>query len=99
PLPRSPPFPYTTLFRSQRLARAHGDRLDRIAGLLLEQRDEDVEQPGVLRAGRGGQDDRGTLSVGRQRDERADDEHRQKQGHPPRSEEHTSELQSPDHLV
>ena len=39
------------------LAGADGDRLDEVAGLLLEDRDQDVEQPRVLGAGRRGQDD------------------------------------------
>src|SRR5947208_13513571 len=59
--PRSTLFPYTTLFRSEAVARVHR-RGVRLPGRLDERR-------GVQVAGRG------------------------------RSEEHTSELQSPDHLV
>ncbi|MEX2146344.1 MAG: hypothetical protein WED01_04945 [Candidatus Rokuibacteriota bacterium] len=40
------------------LARAHRDRLEGVAGLPLEQRHEDVEEPGILRARGAGEDDR-----------------------------------------
>src|SRR5438552_5942446 len=58
--PRSTLFPYTTLFRSRRVAVFR-------RGHLADARDHDLEPPWAARQGR--------------------------------SEEHTSELQSPDHLV
>src|SRR5438552_13690244 len=69
--PRSPLFPYTTLFRSVDAA----------------------EHDGVLEAGMGAEGERVAMDLhrelaGRRHDQGAD-----------RSEEHTSELQSPDHLV
>jgi hypothetical protein len=48
---------------------------DRIAALALEQRDEDVEQPGILRAGRRREDDR---AARRLRGDRQRDEHEKK---------------------
>src|SRR5258708_9912605 len=81
--PRSTLFPYTTLFRSPRAEGEHG---------LIEQ---DVRPFGQVRVGR--------LAVEppHQRVLRVDLEHRLagQAGAAQRSEEHTSELQSPDHLV
>src|SRR5258708_16522054 len=78
--PRSPPFPYTTLFRSLcgQVGLAGSTRIG--AGCIL------AGQVGTA----------GHLSVGDGKMSRSADLTGQDA---PRSEEHTSELQSPDHLV
>src|SRR5207244_6956407 len=92
PPPRSSPFPYTTLFRSQRVR-----PLEEAAELALPLRER--PPPLVrrhLRAERG-------VSAGGEDGRRARDDHDARGGvvivTGARSEEHTSELQSPDHLV
>src|SRR5690348_17526538 len=85
--PRSPPFPYTTLFRSERKAQALGQA---DAG---EVRRDDAQEQAPEAVGEEAVDGRGhglareTLAAMGRVDEVA------------RSEEHTSELQSPVHLV
>src|SRR5207244_8536493 len=88
PLPRSALFPYTTLFRSPVLSRRAG--LD----VVLRSLQDDVPAPVGriervvrLRQDREAVPGRGRVLVVVQRP------------HHERSEEHTSELQSPDHLV
>src|SRR5258708_19296818 len=75
--PRSTLFPYTTLFRSARLAAQH----DRVVVGAREVLVDLADQIGVITR------DAGRVDV-------------RQSGQPDqRSEEHTSELQSPDHLV
>src|SRR5207244_12271358 len=90
PPPSSTRFPYTTLFRSLVDTQGLDAHLD---GLLVERVHEllVVEPPGVLGLCRQRVTDRVELpAVGIQLVDGEVD---------PRSEEHTSELQSPDHLV
>src|SRR5258708_17339196 len=89
--PRSTLFPYTTLFRSADDAR--------IVAVLLEiARDaaphavEDRGRPGEVDAGEVGAREGGIADLGTRAVDEVDHAGR-------RSEEHTSELQSPDHLV
>src|SRR5258708_28393229 len=81
--PRSTLFPYTTLFRST----AKGDfcrvRNDRLVILGKKRLDESRPNQHQTNTENQGDDIEAFLS----------------QYHEPRSEEHTSELQSPDHLV
>src|SRR5207244_6278732 len=94
PPPHSPPFPYTTLFRSPPRHRLHHARRHRIAVVpgAARGRDRRSAEP----ASRGG------ASAGA-RVPAAPPAQRvvlgRAVGDPARSEEHTSELQSPDHLV
>src|SRR2546427_8976878 len=83
--PRSTLFPYTTLFRSDRAARAgvRGSRVHELAGVGLDPR---LELVGALRR---------RLHLRRVVDEVGAEERRRAQ----RSEEHTSELQSQSNLV
>src|SRR5258708_17767451 len=81
--PRSTLFPYTTLFRSHHKPCEH-HRPENIA---------DETRPLFLNDKEPDQDDDGRCTVAGARGGAID--HR----HPDRSEEHTSELQSPDHLV
>src|SRR5258708_16486027 len=87
--PRSTLFPYTTLFRSLVLdiAAGHG-----AFGIVLAQKNPRVDVVAV--------DWAAVLEVARENAERAGvgDRYRLLPGDA-RSEEHTSELQSPDHLV
>src|SRR5207244_11909377 len=82
---RSPPFPYTTLFRSvHRLARRQLSGLDvgdadARRQLALDPDGGEAHQPDVVQTERSAQV--------------------RERGDAGRSEEHTSELQSPDHLV
>src|SRR5947208_12463742 len=82
--PRSPLFPYTTLFRSPRHRKGASNAFRLVEGIRLQELDENRPTQGVLRDVRR---DAWTLHpndvIGRVW----------------RSEEHTSELQSPDHLV
>src|SRR5207245_10339488 len=50
-----------TSSKRERLAGAHRDRLHRVSGLSLEHWDQDIEEPRVLGARGGGQDDSGRL--------------------------------------
>src|SRR5947208_9875423 len=83
--PRSTLFPYTTLFRSVR---------DRAAGLASFLAAGAASLAALARRARARQVGRRSPSGGGRRVS----EDKQVQ-HYPRSEEHTSELQSPDHLV
>src|SRR5207244_8951585 len=93
PLPTSTPFPYTTLFRS-RLRRSRSARFPELADEVLE-------------LGRLAQQPRAPVDqlihlLGAELEPRVDllePEPRGRIGDRLRSEEHTSELQSPDHLV
>src|SRR5258708_24595990 len=89
--PRSTLFPYTTLFRSHQLAVIDGDLLGRIGevGEILGGAGQPVERLDQALADEiGKREGRGLRDV----DGLAARIHG-------RSEEHTSELQSPDHLV
>src|SRR5258708_11423934 len=83
--PRSTLFPYTTLFRSSRGCFPHRAP---VVGPALGAVVEGWAPPGARRCDRGRRSDRGARS-----------HRRAPGGAQPRSEEHTSELQSPDHLV
>src|SRR5258708_28609392 len=85
--PRSTLFPYTTLFRSQRQAR---DRDPDLRGRQVGV--EPVERPAR-------QLGRPVAPFGELVDLAATHLHECELGRDERSEEHTSELQSPDHLV
>src|SRR5947208_2680127 len=96
-IPRAPTptlFPYTTLFRS------HPDHRHRLAdpGARARARGPDGRRPRGRRDG-----GRARHDAGDRADRRADDARHRPAPLPrlpaPRSEEHTSELQSPDHLV
>src|SRR5258708_29523284 len=89
--PRSTLFPYTTLFRSHHRAFAEPER--GLAGELQIVTQQPARQPGQeCGEGRGlGQARSGVVN---HTDRAATD-----RAWPRRSEEHTSELQSPDHLV
>src|SRR5690348_10547167 len=92
--PRSSLFPYTTLFRSRRGGRLPGG--NRIA------RRDCGRVPNCRRRAAGGKARRlrGTLRGGRRPRRRCADRSCERNGgHRARSEEHTSELQSPVHLV
>src|SRR5207244_8535576 len=97
PPPRPPLFPYTTLFRSGEPQLAFLRRRDRGAGLEVLGLDAELPGEEAERLHR-----RYALAVLDPRDVRVRDSRagdlalRQAAG---RSEEHTSELQSPDHLV
>src|SRR5207244_10943631 len=91
PLPASPLFPYTTLFRSRR---ARGDVQTRHQGLQLPPVRGDVSPQLGDEAAHGLAGLR-FLQVLQEFEGR----HRARQMVVQRSEEHTSELQSPDHLV
>src|SRR3712207_8343547 len=84
--PRSPLFPYTTLFRSQTLRRLPGEEVRPPPDHLLHQRLRDVGlgRHKVPAAGGAGVPQKGRTGAA----DRA-----------PRSEEHTSELQSRQYLV
>src|SRR5207244_11160101 len=95
PAPRSPLFPYTTLFRSVRVPAAVA------AAIKLNEADAALDQPPRQQTKRAEPARRffvqtvkvpGQLGFLRQI-------HRFRRGGLHRSEEHTSELQSPDHLV
>src|SRR5258708_37928937 len=88
PPPRSTLFPYTTLFRSE-VGKGLG-RGRRIAGDERDRRRADEQADQLLSAGR-------TRSDARERAAGREELVGLLVG--PRSEEHTSELQSPDHLV
>src|SRR5207244_13017229 len=97
--PGSPPFPYTPLFRSQRehgaappveVAREDVDDVDEPARQRPEL-DGARADAAVHRRARGGGERPGQLPDARRVDAAGT-------GHAGRSEEHTSELQSPDHL-
>src|SRR5258708_22191841 len=93
--PRSTLFPYTTLFRSQGNATLRRGSLSiRADSLKFREQNEDVEARGNVRLEREGDVLTGPALKYRVRDatgvfEKPDF----------RSEEHTSELQSPDHIV
>src|SRR5207244_10781539 len=92
--PLSPLFPYTTLFRSAVVDALNeaGDSGLVIAGPRLADHGQGVSRAGGIASETGARfayvtrraNDRGALVAG---------------VHPSRSEEHTSELQSPDHIV
>src|SRR5258705_6211405 len=81
--PRSTLFPYTTLFRSEKVLRSELDRLDRGLDRPLAREDDDRDRVSLFQA----PDELETVDT--RHDEVGDD----------RSEEHTSELQSLRHLV
>src|SRR5258708_24033960 len=81
--PRSTLFPYTTLFRSQTAPQRLAERRERV-GRVVFVRDERADEAEDLRTVAADRRRRGGVVVARRAE---------------RSEEHTSELQSPDHLV
>src|SRR5207244_13618703 len=91
PPPRSPLFPYTTLFRSADVL----DQLQLLAGLDRNRVEREVVV--ALAQARAGRIEPAIITLGTAL-ERTPGEPRVYQALG-RSEEHTSELQSPDHLV
>src|SRR5690348_17527010 len=86
--PRSTLLPYTTLFRSRRL---------RHAVMVFGELDGETAQAGEEEVAEGGSDDEHDVRAHAQHVAHGiDDRHASRL---PRSEEHTSELQSPVHLV
>src|SRR5207244_12947751 len=98
PPPARTPFPYTTLFRSELAARG-GRRQERhvarqrpeIAGMVREPLELERDGAKPLRTQR--------CLLARQRFEHRGIRGGVRDGRVARSEEHTSELQSPDHIV
>src|SRR5438876_6534712 len=90
PPPRAPLFPYTTLFRSGRPLRRGGERARPRGGPVARHADRGPRAAGGRRSVR--RRARGARAVGRPGDALA-------RRRAARSEEHTSELQSPVHLV
>src|SRR5207244_11288037 len=93
PTPTPTPFPYTTLFRSD--SADLGGHLDVTALPPVSRHEHNEKMRVVRRAMRKGLHQRHF----RQGHDALRDFHRQLRGFLQRSEEHTSELQSPDHLV
>src|SRR5690348_17958236 len=92
--PRSTLFPYTTLFRSQKRMRGKIERASFDRAFHTPDNQEKlagiVPHPCIPQKGE---------RRGREQHEEASFAFRQARQHHPRSEEHTSELQSPVHLV
>src|SRR5207244_9933391 len=99
PLPGCTLFPYTTLFRSRCSLLGDAEHLRHEAGHPDDE--EDAQDDGVLRLGLD-PDPVGALHIAaeeRPHDAGQEDDTGQIADERVRSEEHTSELQSPDHLV
>src|SRR5207244_6568113 len=86
-------FPYTTLFRSRR--EHHGDQDHRVEEVARERR----VAPCLLEVGQRQRRERVQMRRVRRWVERRPRRVEERQEPQDRSEEHTSELQSPDHLV
>ena len=107
--PRSTLFPYTTLFRSIKCRGAAATRIGQQKSGALPQREMGSIKSGGAAATRNGQNKKRGAAATRNGQYKKQGRCRNKNGHYKkrgrcrnekwRSEEHTSELQSPDHLV
>src|SRR3712207_7389292 len=91
PPPRSPLFPYTTLFRSRQREHRQDDLAPRPEEVERQRRDRERAEPHRVPPDRRRHDPRG--------DGEQPEEDRPGPDRPGRSEEHTSELQSRQYLV